>query len=458
VTDYDLIVVGAGPAGSTAARIAAEGGLRVAILERAAFPREKLCGGFVSAKALAAVGIRVPDAVVERRITAVEVRDGDVRACSAAPGEAALGITVRRAAFDAFLLEAARAAGVEVLQPAHVRRVHVGGRGSGPVVEIAGGAADSNAGAAGLANARGAGANAGPGDARPGDGPGTGGGAGPRRLTARAVIDARGIESLVGRRGPLWRFRRYSLGFAYGAIVPSAVPGATPRTATGQGPATPPTAPPASSPAAAGTAAQPLILDQSPVRAGFAWAFPFDGAMNVGVGAWTPARRALRASYERYLEELIAAGYVTGELEAEARRMRPRAALLPPGGPPYRLAHGGVLYVGDAAGMIDPFGGEGIYGAVQSGRLAAEAVTAACNTARRPADGYRRRVRRELTWELRFALAQAGLAWLRSWLRPRKAALGRTAALVTDVMQSPRAYRDRIGMPRPRRGSGAGTG
>ncbi|NBB90012.1 MAG: hypothetical protein GVY23_02270, partial [Spirochaetes bacterium] len=169
-----------------------------------------------------------------------------------------------------------------------------------------------------------------------------------------------------------------------------------------------------------------------------------------------------------YLEELIAAGYVTGELEAEARRMRPRASLLPPGGPPYRLTHGGVLYVGDAAGMIDPFGGEGIYGAVQSGRLAAEAAIAVLAepqharsggratpapphrggtgsvTPRRLARGYRRRVRRELTWELRFALAQAGLAWLRSWRRPRQAALERTARLVADVMQSPRAYRRRV--------------
>jgi flavin-dependent dehydrogenase len=442
VTDYDLIVVGAGPAGSTAARVAAEGGLRVAILERAAFPREKLCGGFVSTKALAAIGLRVPDDIVERRITAVEIRDGDVRARSGAPGEPALGITVRRAAFDAFLLEAARAAGAEVMQPAHVRRIRAGGRGSGPVIELAGGAADPSADPTG---------------ARVGDGEG-GGRAAPHRLTARAVIDARGVESLVGRRGPLWRFRCYSLGFAYGAIVPAAFPGAPPRAATGQGAVSPAAAPPAPLAAAPGPATPPLILDQSPVRAGFAWAFPFDGAMNVGVGAWTPARRGLRASYERYVEELIAAGYVAGGLEAEARWARPRASLLPPGGPPYRLAHGGVLYVGDAAGMIDPFGGEGIYGAVQSGRLAAEAVVAASDTTRRLARGYRRRVRRSLTWELRFALLQAGLAWLRSWRRPRKATLGRTARLVTDVMRSPRAYRDRLSMPRPRRGEVAPAG
>ena len=138
MTDYDVIVVGAGPAGSTAARVAAEAGLSVAILERAAFPREKLCGGFVSAKALAAVGLRVPDDVIERRITTVEIRDGGVRACSGSAGEEPLGITVRRATFDAFLLEAARAAGAEVFQPAHVRRIDAGGGGRRTVVEIAG--------------------------------------------------------------------------------------------------------------------------------------------------------------------------------------------------------------------------------------------------------------------------------------------------------------------------------
>jgi geranylgeranyl reductase family protein len=45
VTRYDLIVLGAGPAGSTAAAIAARGGLRVALVDRASFPRNKLCGG-----------------------------------------------------------------------------------------------------------------------------------------------------------------------------------------------------------------------------------------------------------------------------------------------------------------------------------------------------------------------------------------------------------------------------
>jgi flavin-dependent dehydrogenase len=45
---YDVIVVGAGPAGSTAARECAQRGLSVLLLDRAEFPRDKPCGGAVS--------------------------------------------------------------------------------------------------------------------------------------------------------------------------------------------------------------------------------------------------------------------------------------------------------------------------------------------------------------------------------------------------------------------------
>jgi len=46
---YDLIVVGAGPAGSAAAISAAKKGATVLLLERSRFPRHKVCGEFVSA-------------------------------------------------------------------------------------------------------------------------------------------------------------------------------------------------------------------------------------------------------------------------------------------------------------------------------------------------------------------------------------------------------------------------
>ena len=49
---YDALIVGAGPAGATAALMLAQAGWSVAVVEKAAFPRRKVCGEFLSATSL----------------------------------------------------------------------------------------------------------------------------------------------------------------------------------------------------------------------------------------------------------------------------------------------------------------------------------------------------------------------------------------------------------------------
>ena len=399
--DYDLIVVGGGPAGATAARVAAAAGLRVALFERAGGPREKICGGFVSHKALVALGEPLPTDVIERRITTVEVRTGpldranrgraSVNACAhARHGTAALGVTVRRAAFDEYLLEQARRAGAVIERPAAVRAIHTAGRAQSPRVTMTTG----------------------------------------RTVSAAAVIDATGAVSLFRRRGPLWPLRRRTLGFAYRAIVPA--PARHVDT---------------------GMSDERLILAEHPVRAGFGWLFPLSGAVNIGVGAWTLTPRGLRSVYRRYVDEAIEDGLIADA----ARAVAPAAAFLPPGGPPYRLSDGGVLFVGDAAGTVDPYGGEGIYGAIESGRCAARAVASVLRrggavagaervleATTRVGEAYRRSMRGQLVRELRFAFLRAGWEAGRAPLSCRRARLRRTARLVSEVMMNPVAYRDRI--------------
>jgi flavin-dependent dehydrogenase len=69
---HDLVVVGAGPAGSTAARVAASRGARVVLLDRADFPRDKPCGGGVNVRAAELLPFSI-EPVTERVIRGIDV-------------------------------------------------------------------------------------------------------------------------------------------------------------------------------------------------------------------------------------------------------------------------------------------------------------------------------------------------------------------------------------------------
>ena len=121
---YDAIVLGGGPAGSSAAFFLARVGLKVAVVERAEFPRRKVCGEFVSATTfpvLDAMGVgnalRARGGPPTRR---VGFDSGDRSAIAPMPlphGGEEWGRTLARAVLDPTLLEAAEGQGVEVWQP-----------------------------------------------------------------------------------------------------------------------------------------------------------------------------------------------------------------------------------------------------------------------------------------------------------------------------------------------------
>jgi geranylgeranyl reductase family protein len=106
------------------------------------------------------------------------------------------------------------------------------------------------------------------------------------------------------------------------------------------------------------------VIEVGVVAGGYAWVFPKGDHVNVGVGGWQREGPHLR---ER-LSELCAA------FDVDESRVRDlRGHRLPMRGATRRPVSGRAALVGDAAGLVDPLSGDGMYEAFVSGRLAAEA-------------------------------------------------------------------------------------
>lgn len=321
---WDLVVVGAGPAGATAALAAlrAKPDARVLMLDAADFPRDKVCGDGVAPHALdvlARLGVDIA-ALTAGTAPIHALRLTSPRGVTAVRRFARPASVVPRALLDARLVMAARNAGARLVRHRVRTLTPVDGG-----VEIDG------------------------------------------TFRARVVAGADGAESVVRRH----------------CGARSAPVGTTAIALRGY------------------TSAEPWALgEQRLVMAAahwpaYAWVFPVgDGTANVGYGELIRADPPTRAHLTERLHELLP--------ECPAVALRGHRLPLTPGRPD--VGHGRVLLVGDAASLVNPLTGEGIYYAVLSGWLAGEAAMTP-----EPVAAYRRSLRRRLGRHLRHTDALARL-------------------------------------------------
>lgn len=339
---FDVAVIGAGPAGSAAAYHLAAAGATVLVVDRATFPRDKPCGGGLTARAVKHCPID-PAPVVEDAVDTVELRfryrEGVVRRASAP-----VILMTQRRRLDALLLEAARAVGVDAREGVRVRLEH-GLQLNGEPVK-----ADLIVGADGA-----------------------------NGVTARAFGLGTGIIRGVAYEGNV----------SYGQIDRQRYRSRS-------------------------------VIELADIPGGYGWVFPKANHVNVGVGGWQSEGRRLR----EHLVRLCEAHAVPPEAVTDLKGHR-----LPLRRPGTRIASQRVLLVGDAAGLVDPVSGDGMYECFVSARLAAAAALDVLSGTAPSLEPYEAAVDAALgslhraSWKLKIALDR----WPRtSWQVARTALLWRS--------------------------------
>jgi geranylgeranyl reductase family protein len=330
--DADVIVVGAGPAGSTVATYLARSGLDVLLLEKTAFPREKVCGDGLTPRAvkeLAALGVATPESEGWIRNRGLRILGGGMRLQLPWPDLAAFpgfGLVRPRRDFDQILAGTAQSAGAKLQE-----RISV----SGPVID------DRTGRIAGVI-------------ARPVDGAGRRAG---EDVIHRAplVIAADGVSGRLALSMGIQKRDDRPMGVAVRTYYRS------PRHQDDW------------------LESWLELWDGAPGRSrllpGYGWIFGVgDGTSNVGLGILNSSAAFGNVDYRDLLRRWVATmppewGYTEENMTGPIR-----GAALPMGfnrTPHYTK---GLLLVGDAGGMVNPFNGEGIAYAMQSGRMAAEVI------------------------------------------------------------------------------------
>jgi flavin-dependent dehydrogenase len=363
-SETDVLIVGGGPAGATAARELAIAGVSVRLIDRAPFPRNKPCGGGISMRVVP----RFPYLADALREIATHYLsrlylEGPDRQSAVVTSDAPAALMIRRVEFDTLLLRLAEQAGAEFVPRVDI----VQARQDGQRVTLT---------------------------ARDG-----------RVFEAPIVVAADGVHSIVARRlgiNPGWSADAVALDMMEETpreqlrdVDPSTLwvaYGYDTRTNAEH-------AKHAENKEISADSADSAF--QTPAE-GYAYIFPKRDHVNIGIGYVLSHYREHVAKPPYELQrEFVATLRARGIVEGDSVRNNFTPFIIPVGGPLREPGRGRVLVAGDAGGFVNAFTAEGIYYAMVTGQLAARAIVQSGRDPARLARQYRRLVNDEIGIELR---------------------------------------------------------
>ncbi|CAN5482699.1 geranylgeranyl reductase family protein [soil metagenome] len=318
MTSYDLIVVGAGPGGSTCAAMAAREGLKVLLLDKDEFPRDKICGDAISGKSVDVMRrLDIIDSLAQHE---AQVDCWGITFSGPYGDEASIpftkdvnraiapGYVCDRVTFDNLVLQAAIEAGAEVRTGARVTGLVMDGeRATGVTVKK---------------------------------------GTSEETIRAPIVVGADGAYSVVVRGLGMDQLNEnhYCAGLRW---YWSGVTGFN-----------------------EGNYIEIHFVEEA--IPGYFWIFPMaDGRANVGVGMRSDYVKKHGIQLKTMLKQMVEHPRFKDRFANATPEESIKGFGLPLGSKPRKMAGNGWMLIGDAASLIDPFSGEGIGNAMVSGELAA---------------------------------------------------------------------------------------
>jgi geranylgeranyl reductase family protein len=347
---HDVLVVGGGPSGSACAYWLADAGWDVAVVEKKRFPREKTCGDGLTPRSVR----QLADMGAEESLAGAH-RFGGLRAVGFGetlemlwphhPDFPDYGYVITRHDLDGLVSERAVKAGATVWQ---------GTEAVEPILTDPSPAADG-APVAGLPECAGVVVRE---------------SGKTREVRGRYVVIADGANSRIGRALGLVRDRAYPQGMALRGYYRSE------------------------------RHDERFIESHLDIRdpngevvPGYGWVFPLgDGRVNVGVGLLSTDQRWKGVNTTKLMDAFVAAAAESWGLSEATSCGPPTGGRLPMGLSVGPLFGPNAVVIGDAAGLINPFNGEGIAYAYETGRLAAAALGEALSGGEGPL-GYERLLR-----------------------------------------------------------------